>query len=243
MRSGQRRTRGYPLAVLVGLEEAGAVLWRVFSNVIKPEKTVRFDGVKSDVKALYSFHERVVDALRPAFKEGVRSVVLVSPARSNYGKTFVSHVRLHHSWLAHGVNKITFSELAGSADTLANVAALVKSGPLRQVISETVAEDSEGLVELLERRLNASGSDVLVYYSLGEIEDLVYSPRIVGKPRPEFLLLTNVFLSGCPVKSRLQRLMQIAVNTGVKVRVVNADDPVGARVGQFGGLVLLLRID
>ena len=89
---------------------------------------------------------------------------------------------------------------------------------------------------------NASGSDVLVYYSLGEIEDLVYSPRIVGKPRPEFLLLTNVFLSGCPVKSRLQRLMQIAVNKGVKVRVVNADDPVGARVGQFGGLVLLLRV-
>jgi stalled ribosome rescue protein Dom34 len=243
LRSGRRRARGYSVAMLVGLEENVAMLWRVFSNVVKPEKAVRLGGVRSDVRALYGFHESVVDALRPALKEGVRSVVLVSPARSNYGKAFVGHVRLHHAWLAQGMTKISFSELAGSAGTLAEVAALVKSSVFRQVISETVVEESEGLVELLERRLNASGGEVLVFYSLGEVEGLVFGSWVVGKPRPEFLLLTDAFLAGCRAKSRLQRLMQVAVNKGVKVRVVTAESAVGVRIGQFGGLILLLKID
>ena len=230
------------MAVLVGLEESGAVLWRVFSNVVKHERSIRLGGARSDAKAVYNFHEAVVNALRPVLREGVRSVVLVSPARSSYAKDFMSHVQAHHAWLVQGSNKTAFSEIVGSADTLANVAVLVKSVVFRQVVSETASAEAEVLVDLLEKRLSASGRDAFVFYSLVEIEGLVFGEWLAGKPRPEFLLLTDKYLAGCRAKGRLQRLMQVAANRGVKTRIVAGDSVAGKRVGQLGGLVLLLCV-
>lgn len=230
------------MAVLVGLEESGAVLWRVFSNVVKHERSIRLGDARSDAKAVYNFHEAVVNALRPVLREGVRSVVLVSPARSSYAKDFMSHVQAHHAWLVQGSNKAAFSEIVGSADTLANVAVLVKSAVFRQVVSETASAEAEVLVDLLEKRLSASGRDAFVLYSLVEIEGLVFGEWLAGKPRPEFLLLTDKYLAGCRAKGRLQRLMQVAANRGVKTRIVAGDSVAGKRVGQLGGLVLLLCV-
>ena len=106
LRGRRKRARGYAVAVMVGLEAGSAVLWRVFSNVVKPDRTVQLSGARSDARALYGFHEGVVDALRPVLREGVRSVVLVSPPRSGYGKAFAEHVRLHHAWLWQGTGKV-----------------------------------------------------------------------------------------------------------------------------------------
>jgi stalled ribosome rescue protein Dom34 len=240
VKSKGRYRRGYSVAVLVGLEESVAVLWRVFSSVVKYEAVVRLDGARRDVKVLYGFHEAVVNGLRPVLREGVRSVVLVSPAKSGYGKSFLAHVQQHHAWLVQGLSRVSFSELAGSADTLPKVGVLVKSPVFRQVLGETVVEEAEGLVGLLEKRLNASCSEALVVYSFGEIEGLVFGSWLPGKPKPDFLLLTDAYLAGCRFKSRLQRLMQVAVNKGVKVRIVDGKSAAGVRVAQFGGLVLLL---
>ena len=230
------------MAVLVGLEADVAVLWRVFSNVVKFGVSVRLGGARGDAKAVYGFHEAAVNALRPVLREGVRSVVLVSPARSSYAKDFLSHVRAHHAWLVQGASRAVFSEIAGSADSLAKVAALVKSAEFRRAVSDAVSAEGEGLVELLEKRLNAVGRDALVSYSLVEIEALIFGDWAAGKPRPEFLLVTDKYLAGCRAKSRLQRLMQVAANRGVKTRIVDADSVAGKRVAQLGGLVLLLAL-
>jgi stalled ribosome rescue protein Dom34 len=230
------------VAVLVGLEADVAVLWRVFSNVVKFGVSVRLGGARSDVKAVYNFHEAVVNALRPVLREGVRSVVLVSPARSSYAKDFMSHVRAHHAWLTQGQSKAAFSEIVGSADSLSNVAVLVKNAVFRQVVSETASAEAEGLVELLEKRLSAVGRDAFVVYSLVEIEDLVFGEWLAGKPKPELLLLTDKYLAGCRARGRLQRLMQVAANRGVKTKIVDAESSAGKRVAQLGGLVLLLSV-
>ena len=237
-----RYRRGYSVAVLVGLETDVAVLWRVFSNVVKFGVSVRLGGARSDGKALYSFHEAVVNALRPVLREGVLSVVLVSPARSSYAKEFLSHVRAHHAWLAQGSSKAVFSEIVGSADSLSKVAALTKNAAFHQVVSETAASEGEGLVELLEKRLSASGRDALVSYSLTEIEALIFGEWLAGKPKPELLLLTDGYLAGCRARGRLQRLMQIAANRGVKTRIVDAESQAGKRVAQLGGMVLLAAV-
>ncbi len=78
-RKGYRR--GYPVAILAGLEADKAYLWRVFSHVIKPEKTITLDGDRNDSKAVYNFHETIVNTLRPTLKEGIRGIILVSPPR------------------------------------------------------------------------------------------------------------------------------------------------------------------
>jgi len=237
----KRRKRGYPVAMLIGIEENVAVLWKIFSNIIKHEKTIQLGSARNDAKAAYAFHEAIVNALRTTLKEGVRSVILVSPLKSNYSKAFLAHVQLHHVWLTQGVHKASFSEMAGSADTLPKVATLAKNAAFHKLISETVVEESEALIELLEKRLNASSNDTLVFYSLKEIEDSVFGVWNPNKPKPDYLLLTDVYLAGFRAKSRLQRLMQIAANKGIKVRVVDVESAVGARVAQFGGLTLLLR--
>jgi stalled ribosome rescue protein Dom34 len=125
---------------------------------------------------------------------------------------------------------------------LSKVAVLVKSAVFRQVVSETAASEGEGLVELLEKRLSAVGRDAFVVYSLVEIEDLVFGEWLAGKPKPELLLLTDKYLAGCRARGRLQRLMQVAANRGVKTKIVDAESSAGKRVAQLGGLVLLLSV-
>jgi stalled ribosome rescue protein Dom34 len=232
--------RGYPVAFLIGLEENRAALWKVYSNIVKHEKTIQLDGTRNDPKALYNFHESIINTLRPTLKEGVRSIILASPAKSNYARSFINHIQSHHAWLTQGPNKAALSEITGSADTLPNVTALTKNPAFHQIISETTTEETETLMGILEKRLNAPNQDLLVLYALKEIEDSIFSPWKPSKPKPEYLMLTDVYLASSREKNRLHRLMQIAANRNVKTRIVNAESPAGIRLAQLGGIALLL---
>jgi stalled ribosome rescue protein Dom34 len=125
--------------------------------------------------------------------------------------------------------------MAGSAATGPQVAALTKKPEFKQLIEENAAEETENILELLERRLN----DNQVVYSLEEAENLILSVQPPGKPQPEYLLLTNDYLAGCRQKNRLHRLVQIAQNKKIKTKVVNAESTAGARLTQLGGLICL----
>lgn len=235
--------RGYPVAILAGLEDDRAVLWKVFSNVVKPEKTISLDGTRNDSKAVYNFHESIVNALRPTLKEGVRSVILASPARTNHAQRFIDHIREHHAWLVQGPNKAVFSEANGSASTLSEVAALTKTLMFRQLICETTSEEAEDLIDMLEKRLNASDKNAVVLYSLEEAEDLILDPQKPSKPKPEYLMLTDKYLSNSREKNRIHRLMQIATNRKVKTRIVDAESPAGQRLTQLGGMVCFAKLE
>jgi len=235
--------RGYPVAVLIGIENDHAVLWKVFSHAVKPEKNVPLNGVRSDPKALYNFHESIVNVLRPSIKEGVRSLIIASPPRTNCAQEFIKHIRAHHAWLVQGPSKAVFSEMTGSASTISEVTALTKTLAFSRIINETTEEETEDLIDLLEKRLNAPSQDVLVLYSLDDIEDQILGAWIIGKPKPEYLLLTDMYLSSTRQKNKLQRLMQIATNRKVKTRIVKADSLAGKRLAQLGGLVCIMKPD
>ena len=233
--------RGYAVALLVGLQEDRAVLWKVFSHVVKPEATIVLGDSRSSVKAVYNFHEQVVNALRPSFKEGVGSIVVASPPRTDYGEKFMQHIKGHHAWLVQGVGKSAIAQLTGAATTKSEVTVLTRDPAFRRIIESTTAEETENLLDLLEKRLNVPGGEGLVLYSLEEVEVAVLTPWKPGKPKPEYLLATDRFLSASRFRGRLQRLMQIASNKGVKARVVAAESPAGKRLTQLGGIVCLQR--
>ena len=235
--------RGYPVAILAGLEENRAVLWKVFSNVVKPEKTLWLDGTPNDSKAVYNFHESIVNTLRPTLKEGVRSIILASPARTNHTRRFIDHIHEHHAWLVQDPNKAVFSEITGSAGTLSEVAALTRTPAFYRQICETTSEETEKLIDLLEKRLNTSNQDTVVLYSLKETEDLILGPRKPGRPQPEYLMLTDKYLSDSCEKNRIHRLIQIATNRNVKTRIVDAESTAGLRLTQLGGLVCLTQLE
>jgi len=235
--------RGYPVAILIGLEEDRAVLWKVFSKVAKPENTIHINETRNNPKALYNFHESIINALRPTLKEGVRTVILASPARTDHAQEFIDHVHEHHTWLTQGSNKAAFSKLTGSASTPSQVAALTRTSAFRQLISETTEEETENLIEILEKRLNASGKNNLVLFSLEEAENLILKRQKPSRPKPEYLLLTDSYLAGNREKNRLHRLMQIAQNKNVKTRIIKAKSPAGERLTQLGGLVCLAQVE
>lgn len=234
--------RGYAVAVLIGLEENRAVLWRVFSNVVKPHVTLRLNGVRSEGKALYGFHEAIVDALRPPLKEGVKSIVVAAPMKTDFAHVFLDHVRKHDGWLvqAKGPNSATFAMLVGSAGEVYEVADLVKTKAFQDLISKTTSAGADRIVDTLEKWLGNEDS-AIVLYSLKEVEDLIYGGWASGKVKPEQLMLTNEYISNIKVRNRINRLLQIANNKNVKTVVVDADTPAGNRLTQLGGLVCLAR--
>jgi stalled ribosome rescue protein Dom34 len=230
--------RGYPVALLVGFEDDRAVLWQVFSHVVKLHLTLKLDGKRTDETALYNFHESVIDALRPGLEEGVRSIVVTAPMRTTYGADFLNHVRKHHAYLTlpKNPNRATFAELIGSADQLNKVAELVKAKEFRKIITETTSEEADNIVNVLEKHL--SNSNAVVLFSLKEIEDAVYCREGHDDVGTKYLMLTDEYLADSKDKNRIQRLLQISKNKQVKTRIVESETPAGKRISQFGGIVL-----
>jgi stalled ribosome rescue protein Dom34 len=232
--------RGYPVAVLVGIEQDCVALWQVFSQVAKHQQSIQLAGDRKDSKALYNFHESIVNALRPTLKEGVRSIIVASAPRTIYAQEFLNHIKAHHTWLLQGTNKATFSQITGSANTPPQVAVLTKTAAFKQLIQENASEETENLLEILEKRL--SKTDNLVLFSLQEAENLILFQQAPGKPQPEYLLLTDDYLSGSRMRNRVNRLMQIAARNGVKTRVIDAESNAGKRLTQLGGIVCLAKL-
>jgi len=229
--------RGYHVALLIGFENDHATLWQVFSHVVKPHSTLKLDGKRKDRKALYNFHESIVDALRPLLKEGVRSIVVTAPMKTTYATDFLEHVRKHHTYLTQSgkPDRATFAELIGSADQPYQVAEMVKTKEFRKLITETTSQEADNVVNALEKHL--SSSDAVVLYALKEIEDVVYDRKRLNDFSTEYLMLTDKYLADSKDKNRIHRLLQISKNRKVETRIVNAETPAGKRISQFGGIV------
>jgi len=233
--------RGYPVAVLASLEETYVALWKVFSRVVKHERNLAFHGIRSSPKALYNFHESMINALRPTLKEGVRSIILTSPPRTSYAKEFINHVRQHHAWLTQGPSKAAFSQISGTASTRAQVEALIRTRGVHELISQTISEETENLLDLLEKQLNTSNRGDSVLFSLEEAENIILKRHKPDRLQPEYLLLTDRYLADSCQKNRLNRLMQIAQNKNVKTRVIDAKSITGVRLSQLGGIVCIMQ--
>jgi stalled ribosome rescue protein Dom34 len=181
----------------------------------------------------------VVDGLRPALKEGVRSIVVTAPMKTTFAADFLDHVRKHHIYLiqSKSPNRATFAKLVGSADQPHKVAELVKTKEFSKLITETTSGEADHIVNTLEKHLYSIDSNVGVLYSLKEIEDIVYDRERHNDFRTEYLMLTDKYLADSKDKNRIHRLLQISKNRKVKTRIVNAETPAGKRISQFGGVV------
>ncbi len=239
--TGKKRgyRRGYPLALLIGLEADHATLWQAFSIVVKRHSRIELKGNRNDDRLLYNFHESIIDALRPMLREGVRSIVAVAPPRTSYDGDFVNHVRKHHAYLIRpdAPNAVTLVELAGSADDIKAVHELVKTGEFKKALAEGPSEEADRVVNELERHLNFAGERSAVLFSLEEIEDTIYKGSVQEDIGRKYLLVTDTYLNRSQNKSRVNTLLQVSRNARVETKVVNAKSPAGKRISQLGGIV------
>jgi len=226
------------VAILVGLDDSRAVIWQVFSSVVKPYATVRLEGTRRDAKALYRFHEAIVKSLRPLISEGIKSIVLATPMKTDLASAFLNHIHKHDVWLSQekGQSSASFGELFGSAIELQEVADLVKKKAFTDLINRTTSTDADRTLERLDKQLSNLGDVSGILYSLEEVESLVYK-SLPSTIRPEYLILTNQYLSNH--RNRLNKLLQISRNRKIRTLIVDQDTPAGKRLKQFGGLVCL----
>jgi stalled ribosome rescue protein Dom34 len=217
------------LAVLVGLEGSQAYIWNIYSEAVRPG-----DLIQGEIG--YNFYEKVVDALRPSFKQGIKSILIGAPDEKDYNK-FMNHIKKHQGWLLGGwrLNTVTFNRIPERVTDIVEVRTLVRSRDFKEKLAETTRRDTGQVMDALERRLNDSeGIDTLLF-TLSEVEDAVYR----GMRTPEYILSTERFLS--QHGRRTQRLFQIAANKNVKTSIIGADTPAEEKLAQLGGLVCMLR--
>lgn len=225
----RRSRRGYPLAVLIGLEDGNAVTWNVFSESIK-------SGKKIQGEEDYKLFESVVDVLRPRIKKGEKSILIATPNRDYYTR-FMDHIRKHQRWMLKGwdLNIATFEYISEPAMTIKQVRKLVNKKDFREKLDEASQGDAQQVIGSLEDRLKDKESMESFKFSLSEVENAVYG----SGEKPEYILVTENFLSNH--KRRTYRLLQIAENKKIKTRIIKTDTPVGERIAQFGGLICMLR--
>ena len=226
----RRRRRGYPVAILVGLENKKAIFWNVYSN------SVRKGSIKVWTENEYNFFERIVDELRPSIKQGVKTVLLASESKKKY-EGFMGHIEKHQSWMLKGyeLNRVSFMFLEGTAKDIDSVTELVNESGFKESGRKAGEGDMQLVMEVLEKRLSSRDGIDTLRFSLTEVEDAIYN-----EIEAEYLLVTQQFQE--QHKRRLQRLLQVAENKGVKTRIISPESSHVTRVAQFGGLILFLKV-
>ena len=240
MKPARHYRRGYPVSLLVGFNSNSATLWEIFSHVAKPQQTFTIDRSRTDRKALYNFHETIVNALKPHFKEGVRSVILVTPPKTNYSNEFLEHVHRHHPYMLQqdALNRITFAELEGSAIQPHEVAELAKTLAFRESIGDAISTEADSIIGELNKILSSPDETSHSLFSLKEIEETIYNQDTGQESSERHLVLTDKYLANSTNKKRIHRLLQISNNKKVKTRIINIETPAGKRISQFGGIIL-----
>lgn len=225
----KRRSRGYPVAVLVGLENKSAIFWDIFSNSVKPRIVMNWEDNE------YNFFESLVDELRPSIKQGVKTVLLVSESKKKYNG-FMGHIEKHQGWMLKGyeLNRVSFQFVEGSARDVDSVMELVNASGFIETIRHAGEVDMNLVMSVLEKRLATREGIESLIYSLNEVEEAIY-----GSEEVEYILVSQRFQE--QHRRRIQRLLQIAKNKGVKTRVLPLDSPHIGRIAQFGGLICLLK--
>ncbi len=226
----RRRRRGYPVAVMVGLENKRALFWNVFSTSVKQ------GAVKVWTDNEYNFFEGIVDELRPSIKQGVKTVLLASESKKKYDG-FMGHIEKHQGWMLKGyeLNRVSFRFLEGSASDIDAVTELVNASGFKEEIRKAGEGDMGLVMGVLEKRLASRDGIETLRFSLNEVEDAIYN-----NVEAEYILVSQKFQQ--QHRRRLQRLLQVAENKGVKTRIIPPDSKHIGRVAQFGGLICLLRI-
>jgi len=237
----KRGKRGYPVALLIGIENRQISIWKIFSQIAKFHKGFPFEGFRKDNKSNYNFFETIIDSIRPSLREGIKSIIISTPSKTKYADILLSHIKQHHSWLTQGNNKVSFSQIVGSTNTKEKVRSLIRNNLFQNLISETAIKETDNLISILDRNLASPNLENKILFSFEEISKLFLNNQKQTKSHPEILLLTDNYLKNSKHKNQLNSILQIAKNRKVKTRVVLNHLPAGKRLTQLGGLVCLIQ--
>ena len=241
-----RVKRGHQVAILIGLHDNDAVFWKIYSETIRfHSRLTRGRKRKSqNKKHLYHFHEEIINILRPLIKEGIRSVILLSPLKEEYSNEFLNHVNKHHLWLLKkGDKQVVFSKIIGNqARNQMDVYYLKTQEYFRDIVDQTSNQEGLLILEVLKEIINKNEKFSKILYTWREID---YELRLIKKnpnsPKPYYIILTEEYQKNPKNRNKIHRILQIARNLEIKTKIVKRESEAGAIVEQFGGLICYFR--
>jgi stalled ribosome rescue protein Dom34 len=228
MRKKIRRRRGYPTALLIGIKGDQAVIWRIYSETVKLFLKIPLLNIDEN-KINYNNYESIINALRPVIKEGITSIIIVSP-KGYLIEKFKAHIEKHHNWMFN--YEITFTYLEDDANTSNEISKLIKTENFKEsLIIMKIVESSE-LLKIFESNLR--NNEVLY-----TVDDLYKSLKM--KVKINRIFITDEFFRLNIRNSQFESAQQLCRNLGVKVHIIKKDTKLGMRLDQFGGLVLFIN--
>jgi stalled ribosome rescue protein Dom34 len=238
---------GHPIAMLIGLHDNDAVIWRIFSETIRLHFKISRGRKRrnQNKKQLYHFHEEIINTLRPIIKEGIRSIILLSPPKEEYSEEFLNHINEHHSWLLKkGVKQVVFSKIIGNqAKTQKDVFYLKTQEYFKDIVDKTSNQESLLILEELTEIINKNKESSKILYTWREIDqELRLIKQNPNLSKPNYIILTEEYLNNPKNKNNIHRILQIAKNLEIKTKIVSQESEAGANVGKFGGLVCYFKL-
>ena len=238
----KRIKRGHQVAILIGLHDNDAVFWRIYSESIRFYYRIKRGRKRKsqNKKHLYHFHEEIINVLRPLIKEGIRSVILLSPPKKLYSDEFLNHVNKHHIWLLkRGDKQVVFSKIIGNqARNQKDVYYLKTLDSFREIVDKTSNQEGLLILEELKEIINKDEKFSKILYTWREIDsELRYIKRNPNSPKPNYIILTEEYLKNPKNRNKIQRILQIAENLEIKTKIVKEESEAGVTVKNFGGLI------
>jgi stalled ribosome rescue protein Dom34 len=204
---------------------------------------VKFHGSRKDKMAWYKNYESLIDLIRPMVREGTRTIICVTPPKSDEYENFRNHITKHHRWLEDekSPHTVVFGELTGAIPDIEALQFLAATETYQLLLEVVTGEEGDRILALLEKRLNMDNDGIQVLYALEEIEAVLVSDHIGTIWKPEYLLVSETIYSKQGKTPRFQRLFQIARNKHFKVKILEEGTDVGDRITQFGGLLCIVE--
>ena len=236
--------RGFLTALLIGFDENYFHTWKVYSHSLRVYKNIRLvrKWKYLDTKQKYHVLEELVNLIRFVIQDGLKSILLASPPKTDYSAKFLEHINKHHQWLvrSRGYNQVSIGEIVGTANNLDSATYLISQEKSLDIIQETTSDEVGLLVNQLNKIINIGDPDKLLLYNLEEIESLIYGRGKKDKTAAEkldFLIVTEGFINNNKNKNRIHRLLQIAKNKGIITKTISIENPASDRFNQFGGIL------
>jgi len=224
----RRGRRGYPTAILIGLDEKAAHFWIIYSESVKPSKIIIRGG--EDEKSAYKFHEDIVQSIRDLLPEGFNGIIVTSEERTQHTSRLMDHITKHHRWLR---DKVTIRQLTGRAGTTSEVIQLIKANKLQETIQNVTEEAGGKLLNFLDQALKEDN----VLYTVEELSAALNADR-----KPIAVLISEEFDIRNRKSRRFQSLIQIARNLGASVTILKPTNPAWPRLSQLGGFACVISL-
>jgi stalled ribosome rescue protein Dom34 len=219
--------RGYPTAILIGLDNQSANIWLIYSESLKQGKTITKNA--DDEKSAYKHNEEIIEAIRTLLPEGFNQLIIASTEKYTRKSGFIEYLNRSHGWLT---KKLAVKELDKKAVTRTDVLQLVKMNMIQESVNEAAVETNEMIIERLEKALNGGHT----IYTLRELAGVLASDK-----RPNLVLIAESFDAANRSSRLYQSTIQKARNMGATVSIMKPDTAAGARLEQLGGFVCVIR--